>query len=63
MRSEGIGQTAFTDTGQRLDARGLLEYHARYDDPASGQFIVPDSSVPSAGALTTAPHDAVAQQA
>jgi len=39
----------------------LLEYHARYDDPASGQFITPDSSVVGAGPLTVWPSDATAQ--
>jgi RHS repeat-associated protein len=40
-----------------------LYYHARYYDPTLGRFISPDSIVPGAGALTAAPHDAVAQQA
>ncbi|WP_164927831.1 hypothetical protein [Chloroflexus aurantiacus] len=39
----------------------MLEYHARYDDPASGQFITPDSSVVGAGPLTVWPSDATAQ--
>jgi hypothetical protein len=34
----------------------LLEYHARYDDSASGQFIALDSSVVGAEPLTAAPH-------
>jgi RHS repeat-associated protein len=63
VRTGGIGLTARTFTGQRLDATGLLYYHARYYDPTLGRFISPDSIVPGAGALTAAPHDAVAQQA
>jgi len=35
----------------------------RYCDPAFERFISPDSIVPGAGALTAAPHDAVAQLA
>jgi RHS repeat-associated protein len=63
VRTGGIGLTARTFTGQRLDATGLLYYHARYYDPTLGRFISPDSIVPGAGALTAAPHDAVAQLA
>jgi len=36
-------------TGQRRDATGLLEYRARYDDPALGWFISPESIVPEPG--------------
>lgn len=43
--------------------RGYCIYHARYYDPAFGRFIAPQRSVPGAGALTLAPHDAVARQA
>ena len=40
-----------------------MYYGVRYCDPAFERFISPDSIVPGAGALTAAPHDAVAQQA
>ncbi len=36
-------------TGQLSDATGLLNYGARYYDPAVGSFISPDSSVPGPG--------------
>jgi len=49
VRTGGIGLTARTFTGQRRDATGLLEYHARYDDPTLGRFISPDSIVPEPG--------------
>ncbi|WP_232282831.1 RHS repeat-associated core domain-containing protein [Roseiflexus sp. RS-1] len=49
VRTGGIGLTARTFTGQRLDATGLLYYHARYYDPALGRFISPDSIVPEPG--------------
>jgi RHS repeat-associated protein len=35
-----------TYTGQQADGTGLMYYHARYYDPAAGQFISPDSLVP-----------------
>jgi RHS repeat-associated protein len=41
-----ITQTTLDYTGQRLDATGLLYYHARYYDPNLGRFISPDSIVP-----------------
>ncbi|MCS7003683.1 MAG: RHS repeat-associated core domain-containing protein, partial [Dehalococcoidia bacterium] len=47
MRAGGVEQTALNYTGQRLDATGLLYYHARYYDPALGRFISPDSIVPN----------------
>jgi len=50
VRTGGIGLTARTFTGQRLDATGLLYYHARYYDPTLGRFIAPDSLVPEPGA-------------
>jgi RHS repeat-associated protein len=50
VRTGGIGLTARTFTGQRLDATGLLYYHARYYDPTLGRFISPDSIVPEPGA-------------
>ena len=34
------------EIGQRLDATGLLYYHARYYDPALGRFVSADSVVP-----------------
>jgi RHS repeat-associated protein len=49
VRTGGIGLTARTFTGQRLDATGLLYYHARYYDPTLGRFISPDSIVPEPG--------------
>lgn len=33
-------------TGQRLDATGLMFYHARYYSPILGRFISPDTVVP-----------------
>jgi RHS repeat-associated protein len=60
LRSGGITQTSINYTGQRLDGTGLLYYHARYYDPLLGRFISPDAIVPSAGALTVAPSDAMA---
>ncbi len=58
MRSGGVSQTSLNYTGQRLDATGLLYYHARYYDPSLARFISPDSIVPGAslgagGALGT----------
>jgi RHS repeat-associated protein len=50
VRTGGIGLTARNFTGQRLDATGLLYYHARYYDPTLGRFIAPDSLVPEPGA-------------
>ncbi|MBK8050285.1 MAG: RHS repeat protein [Anaerolineales bacterium] len=35
-----------TYTGQQADGTGLMYYHARYYDPAAGQFISPDTLVP-----------------
>jgi RHS repeat-associated protein len=58
--SGSISQTSLNYTGQRLDATGLLYYHARYYDPALGRFISPDSVVPGAGGLTITPSDATA---
>ena len=49
VRTGGIGLTARNFTGQRLDATGLLYYHARYYDPTLGRFISPDSIVPEPG--------------
>jgi len=50
VRTGGIGLTARTFTGQRRDATGWLEYHARYDDPTLGRFIAPERLVPEPGA-------------
>jgi len=36
-------------TGQRRDATGWLEYHARYDVPTLGRFISPERIVPEPG--------------
>ena len=49
VRTGGIGLTARNFTGQRLDATGLLYYHARYYDPTLGRFISPDRLVPEPG--------------
>lgn len=38
--------TDFGYTGQHNDGTGLLYYKARYYDPASGQFLSPDTIVP-----------------
>jgi RHS repeat-associated protein len=46
VRSGGITQTTLNYTGQRLDATGLLYYHARYYDPGVGRFVSADSVVP-----------------
>src|SRR5205807_1784725 len=48
LRAGGIGQTTLNYTGQRLDASGLLYYHARYYDPNLGRFVSADSVVPGA---------------
>lgn len=60
MRSGGIGATSLNYTGQRLDATGLLYYHARYYNPYLARFISADTIVPGAGALTIWPSDATA---
>lgn len=61
VRSGGIGQTAFNDTGQRLDASGLVYYHARYDDPNIGRFRSADTSIPGSPPFTVWPSAAPAQ--
>jgi len=40
-----------------------MYYGVRYCDPVFERFIAPERIVPGAGALTAAPHDAVAQLA
>ncbi|MEJ5345157.1 MAG: RHS repeat-associated core domain-containing protein [Chloroflexus sp.] len=54
----GITRATCNYTGQLLDGSGLQSYNACYYDPALGRFISADGVVPSAGALTAAPHDA-----
>ena len=44
--ASGDLQTDRTFTGQKFDATGLLYDNARYDDPALGTFVSPDSMVP-----------------
>jgi RHS repeat-associated protein len=61
--SGNIPQPTLHATGQSLDRTGLVEEHARYDDPAIGRFISADRVVPGAGPLTLAPHDATARAA
>jgi RHS repeat-associated protein len=61
--SNGSMPTKQNFTGQYLDDTGLLYYNARYYDPTTARFISADSIVPSAGALTRAPHDPVATAA
>jgi RHS repeat-associated protein len=39
----GISPTSINFTGQRLDATGLLYYHARMYDLALGRFVSADS--------------------
>jgi RHS repeat-associated protein len=46
VRSGGIAQTSLNFTGQRLDATGLLYYHARYYDPALARFVSADTIIP-----------------
>ncbi|MDY7080554.1 MAG: RHS repeat-associated core domain-containing protein [Chloroflexota bacterium] len=47
--STGTLPTDYTFTGQRNEAGiGLMDYHARYYDPALGRFISADSIVPNA---------------
>ena len=46
VRAGGIAETTLNYTGQRKDGTGLLYYHARYYDPATGRFISADSIVP-----------------
>ena len=47
--SSGTLQTDRTFTGQKRDATGLMQYNARYYDPALGTFVSPDSLVPDPG--------------
>jgi RHS repeat-associated protein len=63
LRAGSVTQTTLNYTGQRLDASGLLYYHARYYDPVLARFVSADTIVPGAGSLTLAPHDAVAASA
>jgi RHS repeat-associated protein/uncharacterized repeat protein (TIGR01451 family) len=45
-----VTETDFGYTGQRgLDLTGLMDYKARFYDPALGRFLQPDSIVPGAG--------------
>src|SRR5262249_48852418 len=46
VRSGGIGATSLNYTGQRLDASGLLYYHARYYNPWIARFVSADTIVP-----------------
>ncbi len=61
MRSEGIGQTAFTAIGQHLDTNGLLYYHVRYNDPDIGRFRSADTIIPGSPPLTVWTSDTTAQ--
>ena len=45
----GDRQTDRTFTTQKSDATGLMYDNARYDDPAFGTFISPDTIVPDPG--------------
>ena len=47
--STGELQTDRTFTGQKRDATGLMQYNARYYDPALGTFVSSDSLVPDPG--------------
>jgi RHS repeat-associated protein len=46
VRSGGIGATSLNYTGQRLDATGLLYYHARYYNPVLSRFVSADTIIP-----------------
>jgi RHS repeat-associated protein len=48
IRSGGTMPTDIGYTGQRLDATGLMFYHARYYSSAVGRFISADTLVPGA---------------
>jgi RHS repeat-associated protein len=52
VRAGGISQTSINYTGQRLDATGLLYYHARMYDLVLGRVVSADTIVPGTGALT-----------
>ena len=47
--ASGDFKTDRTFTGQKPDATGLMNYNARYHDPALGTFVSPDSMVPKPG--------------
>ena len=47
--ASGDLKTDHTFTGQKRDSTGLMYYNARYDDPALGTFVSPDSMAPGAG--------------
>jgi RHS repeat-associated protein len=68
VRTGGITATDINYTGQRLDATGLLYYHARMYDPLLGRFVSADSVVPGSASDESDDmdccedmHDAIAQ--
>ena len=47
----GTVPTDWQFTGQEQDGTGLVYMHARYYDPATGQFLSPDTIIPDPGSV------------